>query len=325
MKRSRSKPRPATRRVTNAPGRVALAAATLLLFTRSAAAQAWVPPAGVGSVSLTYQFIDNAGHLLTDGALLPDGKSTNIGAAVEVEYAVTDRLSVSAGLPFVAAKYVGPGETPFVFLPVDSCHCWHTGFQDVSVGARYNIVNGSFALTPSIALGVPSHDYEFRGEAVLGTGLKELRLGIDAGQRLDRLSPKLSVQGHYAYTIAEQVLDIPHDRSNATFEGGYAVTRKLSARGWVSVQRTHGGLRLGAPGSALPPPGEVNTPDRRLQHDRLLRDDHVHAGAGVAYSLAPLDVFASFIDYASGTDAHAGHAVTVGVSWPFEITRGTKP
>jgi hypothetical protein len=311
--------------VPDTAGRVALGAGLLLLVTRSAAAQAWVPPAGVGSVSLTYQFIDNAGHLLTDGSLLPDGKSTNMSAAVEVDYAVTDRFSVSAGLPFVAAKYVGPGETPFVFLPIDSCHCWHAGLQDFSFSGRYNIVNGSFALTPSVSVSMPSHDYDFRGEATLGTNLKEVRLGIDAGQRLNGISPRLSVEAHYAYTIAEQVLDIAHNRSNATFEGGYAMTRKLWARGWVSVQRTHGGLRLGAPGSTLPPPGDVNTPDRQLHHDRLLRDDNIHAGAGLSYSLRQIDVFASFIEYASGTDAHAGHVVTIGVSWPFEIGRAAQP
>jgi hypothetical protein len=308
-----------------------------MLFSRSAAAQAWVPPAGVGSVSLAYQFIDNAGHLLTDGSLLPDGKSKNMSAAVEVEYAVTDRLSISAGLPFVAARYIGPGlgpgNPPLVVLPGDACLCWHSGFQDFSAGARYNIVNGSFALTPSVAFGVPSHDYEFRGEATLGSHLKEWRLGLDVGQRLDRITPKLSVQAHYGYTISERVLDIAHNRSNATVEGGYAVTRRLSARGWVSVQRTHGGLRFGsiATGSAIPFPGEVARPEfggsaeRLFQHDRLLRDNYVHVGGGAAYSLPRLDVFASYIHYASGTDSHAGHVVTAGVSWPFEIARRANP
>jgi hypothetical protein len=310
--------------VTNVVSRGSLAAVAVLAFSRPVAGQAWVPPAGVGAVSLTYQIIDNTGHRLTDGSLLDDGKSTNMGVAVEAEYAITDRFSVSAGLPFVSAKYRGPGPTPFVFLPVDSCHCWHSGFQDFSFAGRYNIVNGAFALTPSATFGVPSHDYDFRGEATLGAHLEELRLAIDAGQRLDGVSPKLSVQTRYAYTIVERPLGIAHNRSNATFEGGYAVTRRLSARGWVSLQRTHGGLRLGAPGSGLEPPGDVNTLERQFQHDRLLRDNNWRTGAGLAYSLPQFDVFGSYIDYVSGTDAHSGHVFTVGVSWPFEIERQVK-
>jgi hypothetical protein len=311
--------------VTDAVSRASLAAVTLLVFSRAAAGQAWVPPAGIGSVSVTYQVVDNAGHLLTDGSLLGDGKSTNMAAGIEAEYAITDRLSVSGGLPFVSAKYRGPGPTPFVFLPVDSCHCWHSGFQDFTFGARYNIVNGTFGLTPSVAVGLPSHDYDFRGEATLGTHLKELRVGIDAGQRLDVISPKLSVQARYGYTIVERPLGIAHNRSNATFEGGYLIRRRLSARGWLSIQRTHGGLRLGAgPDSGLLFPGDVRTPELQFQHDRLLRDNNWRAGAGFAYSLPSFDVFGSYLDYVAGTDAHADHVFTVGVSWPFEIDRPSK-
>jgi hypothetical protein len=32
-----------------------------------------------------------------------------------------------------------------------------------------------------------------------------------------------------------------------------------------------------------------------------------------------MDVFASYIAYVSGTDSHAGRALTLGVSWPFEL------
>lgn len=285
-----------------------------------AAGQAWVPPARAGSVNLTFQTIDNTGHLLTNGSKLDDGKSIDIAIYVEGEYALTDRFSFSAGVPLVFAKYIGPGPTPFNFLPVDSCHCWHGGWQDFGFTARYNLANGVFALTPSVSVGVPSHDYNFRGEAVVGRNLKETRIALDVGRRLDSISPNLSVQGRYSYAFVEQVLDIPNNRSNAVIEGAFLLTRKLSARGLLSWQHTHGGLRLGS----LPPadiliPGDVNTPERILQHDRLLRDNNWRVGAGVSYSLSHLDVFGSYIEYVSGTDSHAGRAVTAGISWPFEL------
>ena len=70
----------------------------LMLAPTSARGQAWVPPAGAGSMSFVVQAIDNAGHRLDDGSLLPDGKSSNVGLYVEGDYAVTDRISLSVGI-----------------------------------------------------------------------------------------------------------------------------------------------------------------------------------------------------------------------------------
>jgi hypothetical protein len=287
---------------------------------RPASGQAWVPPAGAGSVNFSIERIDNTGHLLTDGKLLPDGKSTDVALYVEAEYAFTDRFSASLGVPRVFAKYVGPGSTPFNFLPVDQCFCWHAGWQDLGLTARYSLVNGGLAVTPSVSAGVPSHDYNYRGEAVVGRRLTEIRVGVDVGRRLDAISRKLSVQGRYSYAFVERVLDIPNNRSNVVAEGSFVLSRNLSVRGLASWQRTHGGLRDGSlPPAAFSVPGDINTPERIAQHDRLLRDNNWHAGGGVAYSMTRVDLFASYMSFVGGTDTHAGRAVTVGISFPFEI------
>jgi hypothetical protein len=307
-----------------------LAPLTLAVFTMPAAsawAQAWVPPAGVGSVTVALQSIDYDGHRVTDGRFFEVGQSVHHRVDIDVDYAVTDRLSLSAGLPVVFAKYVDPNPLPpFVpFLPVDECRCWQSGWQDVGFTTRYNLLNGAFALTPSVSIGVPSHDYNFRGEAAVGNHLKEMRLALDAGQRLDAISPRLFVQGRYSHAFVERVLDIPNNRSNATVEGGFLITRRLAARGLLSWQHVHGGLRLGSPDSALPPPGEVNTPERLSEHDRLLRDNNLRVGGGIAYSMRQMDVFASYVEFVRGTDSHAGREFTAGVSWPFEISRRQTP
>lgn len=247
---------------------------------------------------------------------------------LEAEYAVTDRLSLAAGLPYVFAKWTSKEPPPpfLPFLPRDQCHCWHSGWQDFGLTARYNVIGRSgsaFALTPSVSVGVPSHEYEYRGEAVIGRNLREVRIAVDGGQRLDAISPRLSLQGRYSYASVERVLDIRNDRSNFGIEVGYQPSRKLYARGFAAWQRTHGGLRIGSPPpSDLLPPGDVNTPERLEQHDRLLRDNYFHAGAGLTYQLPGVDLFASYVEYVRGTDTHSGRAFTVGVSWPFEVRRG---
>jgi hypothetical protein len=303
--------------------------ASLLSMVPPASAQAWVPPAGVGAVTTQFQWISNTGHFLSNGFLRSASGSQNASIYMETEYAFTDRLSTSFGVAYVFSRYSSKDVPPpiFPFLPSDQCRCWNHEWQDFGFTARYNVLGGgrrSYALTPSITVGVPSHDYAFRGEAVVGKNLKEVALAVDAGKRLDMISRKLSVQGRYSYTIVEKVLDISSNRSNFSLEPGFEVTRKLFARALFSWQQVHGGLRIGAPGTALLPPGDINTPERLVQSDRLRRANYFHVGTGVSYSLPRVDLFASYIAYASGTDTHAGRAFTVGMSWPFEWHPGGK-
>src|SRR5262245_52512489 len=103
-----------------------LVVVNLLAVARSAGAQAWVAPRGVASVGLSYQRIGNTGHRRTNGFLVERGQSEDMGLYIEGEYAFTDRLSVSAGLPYVFAKYTAtvPPAPPIPYPPVDQCHCW---------------------------------------------------------------------------------------------------------------------------------------------------------------------------------------------------------
>jgi hypothetical protein len=297
----------------------------LLLSTNHASAQAWVLPRGEGLFTFSYQRIDNTGHRRTNGFFVARGVSLDMSVYLEAEYAFSDRFSVTAGLPYVFAKYTDANPPPpqIPFLPTDQCRCWQSGLQDFGVTARYNLAGGSsgaFALTPSVALGTPSHDYNFRGESALGRDLTEVRIGLDAGRRLDMISRNLLAQGGYSYAFVEKVMGIGTNRSNAYGEGDYVLKGKLLMRGQVLWQRTHGGLRFGSPTSTtLPFPGEVDTPDLVSQHDRILRDNYWHAGGGLGYSFPRMDVFATYIAFVGGTDTHAGRALTLSFSVPFRL------
>ena len=262
----------------------------------------------MGAVTLVYQDIDNTGHRLTDGSLFPPGyDSVSRAFLINFDYAVNDRFSFAVEVPYLGTKYLGPNPS-ISGLPLDDCFCWNRGWQDWGVMARYNVANGAFALTPSISLGAPSHDYSYSGEAVLGRNLNELRIGVDAGQRLDAISPRLSVTGRYSYAIVEKVYDIPNNRSNMAIESGFQVTRKLGASVGFRWQRSHGGLRS----------TEFVSDELFEQYDRLIKDNNFHMSGGVSYSFPRFDVFASYLHYVSGTDTHVGRAITTGVSFPFE-------
>jgi len=196
---------------------------------------------------------------------------------------------------------------------VDSCFCFNHGWQDVTVGARYNLINvrRGFALTPAVSAGLPSRDYLYQGEAVVGRRLKELRLSVGAGQHFAVRSSTLSVQGQYSYAVVERTLDLPNNRSNVSVDASVAVTRRLTARGLVLGQRTHGGLRF--------PQEVVPFPDRVREHDRLLRDNNLRLGAGVSYSWPAWHLSATYIGFTRGSDSHTLRALAVSASWLFRV------
>jgi len=307
----------------------AIGAVLLLATPLSAHAQAWAPPGGVGSISFISQGIDNTGHRRTNGTLVPKGRSVDLTLYFQADYAITDRVSVSVGLPYVFAKYTDPNPPPppIPFLEGDECRCWQSGWQDVGVTARYGLVasaGGAFALTPFMAIGAPGHNYNFRGETALGRNLNEVRLGAGAGWHPNAISRDLSVEGSYSYAFVEKVMGISTNRSNASLEGNYLIKGKFLVRGQVLWQRTHGGLRFGSPADSLSPgdllfPGEVNTDDLLNQHDRIMRDNYWHVGAGLGYSFPRVALFADYIAFVGGTDTHAGRVLTIGVSVPFRL------
>jgi hypothetical protein len=291
----------------------ALTAAVATLAAGLAEAQAFTPPKGLLALTFAWQLVENTGHRLDDGTVLLAGQSVDTGVLLEGEYAFTDRLALSLGLPYLFARYVGDGPTPGQFLPVDSCRCWHSSFQDFTVRARYRLGRGSFAVTPSVGLVVPSHEYESRGEAVVGRDLNEVQIGVGIG-----IAPRrgalagLDFQATYSYGFVERVLDVPNDRSLGSISAGWTPARRLHVQLTANWQVTHGGLRFPADVVPLVPENPYFA-----EHDRLLRDDYWRLGGGLAYSFERFDVFASYSGYVAGTNSHAGYAVTAGVSSYF--------
>ncbi|PYQ16220.1 MAG: hypothetical protein DMF80_05855 [Acidobacteria bacterium] len=300
---------------------VAIAAA-LASAPAPVAAQAFTPPRGLGAVTLAWQYVDNTGHRFSDGFLLARGQSVTQSALVELDYGVTDRLSATAGIPYVFARYTGAMPPPSG-LPVDACGCWHSSFQDFSLAARYRLGHESWAVTPVVRYLRPSHDYAYKGEAVVGRNLQEAQVGVSAGARLTGLLPRASVQAGYTYSFVEKPLaDVPIDRSIGFVQLGYAPTPRLYVSAVGNGQRTHGGLRVGSPtGHPFPVPGELNTAERFAQRDRLLRANYLQVGGGLAYAAGAVDVFASFAKYVWGRNAHNGQDYNVGATWYFRLSK----
>ena len=301
---------------------------------RPAAAQAWVLPARTGGVTLVLQEIDHVGRMQNDGTRREVAKAVNFAFDVELDYAFTDRFSMSTTLPYVLSRFTDeprPGPcnrigTDLICIPVaevDACKCWQNSFADFGVTARYNLINHiqAFVLTPSVSVGVPSHNYEYVGEAVVGRRLNELRVAVDAGQRLDGLLRGLSVQAGYRYSIVEQSLDVPNNRSNGLAQAAVAFPNGLSTRGVVSWQRTHGGLRV----PEFIDPNNPQYPELQTEFHRMLRDNYLHIGAGAGYAWGSWDISGSFLLTARGSNSHDIRVYSVTVGRSFEIPGKARP
>ena len=296
--------------------RLSLAALiAILLVPASTAAQAFTPPPRVGSVTFAWQWIDNTGHIQSNGKLVPLGKSVTTSVLTEVDYGVTERLAATVAVPFVFARYKGPNHPRLADGP-DDCFCWHQSFQDFSIAGRYRLGDDFWALTPQVRVVIPSHDYPYRGEAVVGPNLNQVLLGISGAWRLAPALPKATIQAGYTFALVEKAVeDLRANRSNLSMSVGYRLTRSLYVHGGALLQKTHGGLTA----QELFDP---NTPlDLKAQADRIVKARYWHMTGGLSYELGVADLFFSVEPYVWGRDAHDGIAYTVGSTWYFDWSR----
>jgi hypothetical protein len=103
-------------------------------------AQAWTPAKGEGTVSVTYQNYDVAGHYDARGRKNNNGGTQSQVAVAEVDYGITDTIAVTVNLPFIGSKYTGP---PVYFVGGVETHpgplddgTYHGAFQDLRVDVR---------------------------------------------------------------------------------------------------------------------------------------------------------------------------------------------
>lgn len=315
-------------------GRAIAAAACLVSSSGPAAAQAFVPPAGEGSVTFSYQNLFARGHWDLNGDRMEgeSGHDPTQGHAIvmEGEFGLSDRLAISASLPYIRSRY--EGTHPHVVLGVGPPQEWDNGeyhgtFQDFRIGVRYNVTRRPLAMTPYFEAVIPSHHYPSLAHAAAGKDLRAYIVGGAVGGFLDAFLPRMYFHAVGSYAWAQEVVGIRPNRSRVEGELGYFVTPRLSVRFLETYQFTHQGIDLlsftpmtegvihGHP--EIPVVGEY-----RRNHDRLQRSNYLSLGGGVALALS--DSFGVFVDAATmvwGENVHPLRGITVGVNTHFSTRR----
>ena len=312
----------------------ALIGAGLLAAVRPACAQAFVPPAGEGNVTVAYQYLFARGHLDLNGDRMKGPSGTDPIRAhamtVEGEFGLTRRLAVNAGIPFIGSKYAG--STPHLVGGVGPPQEWddgtyHATWQDWHLGLRYNIVARPITVTAFAERIMPSHHYPSLAHAAVGKDLLALVVGGAVGGFLDGVSPGLFFQSQYSYMRTEEVIGIRPNHSRIDTEVGYFITPRLPVRFLTSYQVTYDGFDLVAFAAPMTVAlfhkdgTEVPAPYRRY-HDQLQRSNFLNLGWGVNFALTEsLEIYAAGSNTVWGENVHPLRGVSAGANTHFRLRR----
>jgi hypothetical protein len=296
------------------PGRrnassIAAIAVALFLPAQTAHSQAWLPPAQVFSVSLSYNDVLNFDHYLPNGDEVDVGHTRTHAYGLSVSYSPTDRLMVTAALPYVVTQFWGERPHP---TEVDDGH-EHATFTDLRVSVHYQWLERPVALAPYLAIVTPVTDYETLGHAAPGRGLNEAWVGFGIGMNLAERLPGTYVQGRANYAFVEKVAGVSHDRTNLDVEIGYFINPKWSIRALGFWQFAHGGVDV-----PMPP-----TDPLYRYHDQLAAESFLNVGAGAAFAVSPRAVvYGTYLTSVRGENGHKlDHGVTLGLTYGIAPSR----
>lgn len=269
-----------------------------LLWPTHATAQAWLPEKGSFALNLDYADALSKKHYLPDGEEVDVGHTLSQTMALTASYAVSDRVSLMASLPWVRTRYTGERPHP---AEVDDGQA-HSTVTDLYLAAHFQLALDPVAIAPYVAALVPTHDYATLGHAAPGRGLHEYWLGLYAGKSLHPWIPRTYVQARYNYAFVEEVAGIGHDRSNADLEAGYFLNERVSIRALVNWQKTHGGIDV-----PIPPSNPLYP-----YHDQLGAEGHLNVGGGASWTMN--DRFGIYCSYMQSIRGENGHKLDRGLS-----------
>jgi hypothetical protein len=246
--------------------------------------QAWLSPKGEGTASVLYQYGFDRLHVYADGRTKDRGHTFLNGVLLDGDFSLTDKLAVRASVPYISGRYVGRnGHTlvrgrPETAVALDN-GSFHGSLQDFRFDVRYSLSQRALKVVPFFQTIMPSHQYATLGHAAVGSNLREFRIGVNLGRRLNPILPKAFMQGRYAFGFSQKVANIAPKRSYAEFQLGYFLTRRLSLQGSTVLAYSHNGNDNDY--NLFP---DNLTDEQWLNHDRISRAKLLDLGANIGYS-----------------------------------------
>lgn len=235
--------------------------------------------AGHGEVSLTYQYGYSNGGTVFGSHYAPIGRIDAHSLFLNIDYSVTDRLSVSAGIPYFVARYLGPIPHDIHQVDPDAGELddgrFHGDFQDVLLEARYLVLDEDWKIEPYTLITIPSHDYPTFSHAAVGQHLFKVELG----STIYYVPPfdDWYVTAWGGRVFVEHPLGHSVDHWKLSLEPGYYLSPDFAVHALLLVKQ----------GDGLSIPGDFPDPNSELffEHDRLVRNNYVDVGVGFDWLL----------------------------------------
>jgi hypothetical protein len=250
-------------------------------------AGAWVNPKGTLATSITSDVRSSDG--IWSGSVLVHGLPVNAyDEQVAASYVPVEHLAVTAALDGTVMQYSGPQMIPGFPFPLthgsQDDGQPHGNLTDLELGARYQLYDRAFTLTPLVHGRVPITDYEQKGYAAAGTHLAELGVGAYVGKRVDRLV----LQGDYTFTYVEKedgggmaTEQYRTNRSDVSVSASYLYGDRWTFGVGGSLRWTHDGFDLDTY-SSLPAGSPL-----LLWCDPVLKARYLAPAAFVSYQPGP--------------------------------------
>jgi hypothetical protein len=314
---------------------LAIGLVTFALAPEQAHAQAWVSDRGTLGLDLDYNFFTSS-RVVTDTTFeFEDGGTTGHQVTVGAEYTPVDKLAIGLSLPMVALKYTGD-KTMYSHAPHGSYDdgSTHTTLTDLKAGVRYQVLDDTIALSPTLAFTIPVADYETIGNTVAGRHLKMAHLGLSLGYLFGT-----ATYGHvsYEFTLAEKydpasmdqtvrrdVKSIGQSRSDASIAiGTKLLDYRLDLHLASEFRINHDGLNFSDIDPSLGPNPSA-TPGQIEFHDAILKEQVLLVGAGLGYSLTnSLTMTADFRYFVEPLSRNTLDAsvLAIGLSWAPQLTK----
>ena len=220
----------------------------LLALPSCTLAQAWLSPQGEGTVGLFYQYSFDRLHSFSDGRTKDRGHTFFDSVLLDTDFSLTRNLAVQVSVPYVMGLYLGgaPHQTirgnSATSVAIDD-GAYHGALQDYRVNVRYSVSRRELKVVPFVEGVLPSHSYATFGHAAVGLDLREFRMGVSVGRRLNPILPKAFMQARYAFGFSQEAANVAPKRSYGEMQLGYLFTRKLSLQFAATSIFSHNGIQ----------------------------------------------------------------------------------
>ena len=217
------------------------------------------------------------------------GEVTLRSAWFSLDYGLTDRLALTATLPYKSNRYIGDQpHDPRLLLNdhgqelLDNGQ-FHSNWGDFGLNLRWLWRTDPVAITPFIGYYTPSNDYPLFTETQAGRGQWRVDAGFNAAGRLGKPAWNAYWQFGYAYSFMEKThpSDAPARRVNhsqLSVELGWRATPRLTPYITLNHVSPHNGMEL---------PEFIGIPysDQFYWHDQLLAWEFTTYSLGVSLDL----------------------------------------